>query len=321
MTVLLQILRKFGNVFYPAKRLWELMSLRHFDSSCKNIDNASPIPVGESKYAVVSMLRHSDVTQYLVAIRSFAACIAPPAEIHVVNDSSLTKADIARLKRHIPHLKIVDISEIDTGECPVGGTWERLKYIIDVSQDIYAIQMDADIFSRQSLETVEDAIKRNVPFLLGTDRLGDGSGKNIISLDEASDYAETLPGVHVQVSVERLLRDITLPQQKYLRASSGFAGFAKKSVSWQTARDFSGQMEKLLESDVFPWTAWGTEQITSNFVLANAPDAIVLTAPEYINHAGDPIGDQERLIHFLGFARFENDTYRTLALKFIEEAV
>ncbi len=319
MAILLQILRKFGNVFFPAKRLWELASLWHFDRSCRNIDNAPPIPVGESKYAVVSMLRHSDVTQYLVAMRSFAACTAPPAEIHIVNDSSLTNGDIARLKRHIPHLKIVHISQIDTGECPVGGTWERLKYIIDVSQNIYAIQMDADIFSRQSLEDVEDAVKRNIPFLLGTEMPGSDNGKKIISLCEASDYAETLTGVHVQVSVERLLRQLTLPQQKYLRASSGFAGFAKKSVSWQTARDFSGQMEKLLKSDQFPWTTWGTEQITSNFVLANAPDAIVLTAPEYINHDGSPMGDRERLIHFLGFARFENDAYRTLALKFIEE--
>ncbi len=319
MTVLLQILRKLGNFFYPAKRFWELMSLRHFDRSCRGIDNAPPIVAGEDQYAVVSMLRHSDVTQYLVAIRSFVACITPPAEIHIVDDGSLTKDDIARLKRHIPHLKIVHILEIDTGECPNGGTWERLKYIIDVSQDIYAIQMDADIFSRQSLDSVEDAVKRNIPFLLGTEMPGSDSGKKIISLNEASNFAETLKGAHVQISVERLLRQLTLPQQKYLRASSGFAGFAKQSVSWQTARDFSGQMEALLKSDRFPWTTWGTEQITSNFVLANAPDAVVLTAPEYINHDGSPIGDQERLIHFLGFARFENDTYRTLALKFIEE--
>lgn len=315
MTYLLSMLRQLGNHFYPAKRLWEMMSSRHFDRSCRFIDKAPPIPVGERDFAVVSMLRHIDVTQYLVAIRSFVACASPPAEIHIINDGSLTPVDLARLKHHIPHIEIADIADIDTGDCPNGGTWERLKYIVDLSQKIYAIQIDADIFSRQTLGEVMEAIVQNRSFLLGTD-----SGKKIVSLSEASDFADTLTGIHVQVSVEREMRNLTLRQQKYLRASSGFAGFAKQAVEWGTARDFSHQMEELLQSDQFSWTTWGTEQITSNFVLANAPDPLVLTEPDYINHDGSPVGDRERLIHFLGFARFENDTYRTLAARFISEA-
>lgn len=317
MTYLLQLLRKLGNHFYFATRLWEILSRRRFDHSCRSIDQAAPLPAGERDFAVVSMLRHTDVTQYLVAIRSFVACALPPAEIHVINDSSLTRDDLKRLKRHIPHLQIVDIADIDTGDCPNGGTWERLKYIIDLSQRIYAIQMDADVFSRQSLDAVAEAINQNRPFLLGTHFAGTDSGKKVISLSEASDFADGINERHVQIMVERELRNLTLSEQKYIRACSGFAGFAKQSVDWQTAHNFSNQMEGLLKSDFCSWSTWGTEQITSNFVLANAPDVLVLTEPEYLNHDGRPLGGDERLLHFLGFARFENDTYRNLAVEFV----
>lgn len=317
MTYLLILLRKIGKYIYPVKRLWEILSLRHFDRSCKTIDKAPPINAGMTNFAVVSMLRHTDVTQYLVAIRSFVACAPSPAEIHIINDDSLTDEDVSRLKRHIPHVQIVHISEIDTGDCPNGGTWERLKYIIDLSQKIYAIQMDADIFSRQSLDAVEEAIGQNRPFLLGAHMAGNDSGTKVIPLSEASDFADQTDHPHVQNQVEKQLRNLTLPEQKYIRACSGFAGFAKQSVDWQTARNFSNQMEGLLKSDHYSWTTWGTEQITSNFVLANAPDVLVLTVPEYINHDGSLFSGRERLFHFLGFARFENDTYRRLAVEFI----
>lgn len=321
MTFLLSLLRAIGQYNHPAKRFWEILSLRHFDRSCRPIDKAPAITVGDTNFAVVSMLRHIDVSQYLLAIRTFVAHAPLPAEIHIINDDSLSEEDLARLKMHIPHVQIVHISQIDTGECPNGGTWERLKYIIDLSQRIYAIQMDADIFSLQSLDSVAEAIEQNRPFLLGTHMAGNDSGRKILSLSEASDFADQYDHKHVQNQVEKLLRNLTLPEQKYIRACSGFAGFAKQSVEWQTARNFSNQMEKLLTSDFCSWTSWGTEQITSNFVLANAPDVLVLTVPEYINHDGNPLGDEVRLIHFLGFARFENDAYRSFAVKFIAETV
>lgn len=321
MTFLLTLLRALGRHIHPVKRLWEILSLRHFDRSCRPIDNAPAVTVGETDFALVSMLRHADVSQYLVAVRTFVAHGPLPAEIHIINDDSLSDDDLARLRKHIPHVQIVHISEIDTGECPNGGTWERLKYIIDLSQRIYAIQMDADIFSRKSLEAVAEAVAQNRPFLLGAHMTGNDSGTRVISFDEASDFADQFEKNHVQNEVERLLRHLTLPEQKYIRACSGFAGFAKQTVDWQTARNFSNQMEQLLETGTFPWTSWGTEQITSNFVLANAPNVLVLKVPEYINHDGSPLGDEVRLIHFLGFARFEHDAYRSLAVKFIAETV
>lgn len=321
MTYLLTVLRYLGNYLYRAKRLWELLSSRHFDRSCLPIDKAGPLAVGEGNFALVSQLRHIDVAQYLVAVRSFVACALSPAQIHIINDGSLTPDDLDRLKRHIPHVNMVDIADIDTGDCPNGGTWERLKYIIDLSQEIYAIQMDADIFCRQSIEAVKQAIEQNRPFLLGTHMEGNDSGRKVIPLAEASDFADQNQQRHVQNQVERQLRHLNLPEQKYIRGCSGFAGFARQCVSWQTARNFSREMESLLKSDFCSWTTWGTEQVTSNFVLANAPSVLVLTVPEYINHDGSPLSDHVRLIHFLGFARFENDTYRTLATKFIAEIV
>jgi hypothetical protein len=61
------------------------------------------------------------------------------------------------------------------------------------------------------------------------------------------------------------------------------------------------------------WTEWGSEQVGSNFVVANAPDAIVLSAPRYLNYPGGAVPSATSFLHFIGPSRFSNGTYRKSA--------
>ena len=61
------------------------------------------------------------------------------------------------------------------------------------------------------------------------------------------------------------------------------------------------------------WDEWGTEQVASNFAIANTPGAVVLPWPEHACH--DPAIDAGRaeFLHFVGTHRFEGGTYAALS--------
>ena len=54
---------------------------------------------------------------------------------------------------------------------------------------------------------------------------------------------------------------------RYIRGSSGFAGFAKEGFSRSGLEEFSTAMGAILGKR---WSEWGSEQIASNFVVANS---------------------------------------------------
>ncbi len=314
MILLLSILRKLGTHSPRVLLLWRRLSLPFFNRTCSHIYKTPPITMAENGFALATMLQHVDVVQYLTAIKSFCQFVTAPAQVHIVNDGSLTDEDIRQLKHHVPGVHIEHIENIDTGACPKGSCWERLKYVVDLSQSIYVVQMDADTFCRTALPEVNQAIKRNRSFLLGTDM-----GHAPIPTHQASDFAASLPLSHVQLHSEIELKNLDVADQKYMRACAGFAGFAKGATNWQSVERFSSQMEKLVVDERWSWNTWGTEQVTSNFVLANTEEPVALVEPDYLNYFGRPGSEDARFFHFLGESRFENDFYRQLALGFIED--
>jgi len=314
MLLLLSILGKLGNHSPRILYIWRRLSLRYFNQTCSHIYQTPPITMEHNGFALATMLQHVDVVQYLVAIKSFCQFVSAPAQVHIVNDGSLTDEDIRQLEHHVPGVQIEHIENIDTGACPNGSCWERLKYVIDLSQSIYVVQMDADTFCRAALRDVNQAIKNNRSFLLGTDL-----GHAPVSTHQASDFAASLPLSHVQLHSEIELKNLDGVDQKYMRACAGFAGFAKGEVNWQTVEHFSSQMAKLVVDDRWSWNTWGTEQVTSNFVLANTQEPVSLVEPEYLNYFGRAGSEGAHFFHFFGEGRFQNDLYRQLALGFIED--
>jgi hypothetical protein len=70
--------------------------------------------------------------------------------------------------------------------------------------------------------------------------------------------------------------------------------------------DFSRRMTAKLGDD---WTRWGTEQVTSNYLVSNATGTRVLPFPKY--GTPDKATPDTAFFHFIGSMRFINGKYET----------
>src|SRR5438046_5027391 len=112
-----------------------------------------------------SMLRHSDVLMYLVAIKSVYSRLGPSL-ITILDDGSFTETDRELLQAHLSGIRFLHINTVNTERVPTGGTWERLLSIIDLTDDHYVIQVDADIVALGQLDEVLGCIRDNRAFTL-----------------------------------------------------------------------------------------------------------------------------------------------------------
>ena len=65
------------------------------------------------------------------------------------------------------------------------------------------------------------------------------------------------------------------------------------------------------------WVEWGTEQITSNYLVANAHATTVLPFPSY--GTPDVFRHDSILTHFIGSMRFTSNKYRAATLQTIQQ--
>lgn len=275
-----------------------------FDRNCADVLAIPPARVmTSSDTKVVSQLQHKDVLMYLVAIKSFSARV-PVGSVLVLNDGSLNEADQELLARHVPNITVEPIEAYRSPRCPQGGTWERLLAIAQHSKDGYVIQLDADTVAIGALPEVEAAVTCGTSFALGT-----WDGQKLETMAErAADARRLNPDGprHVQVAAEQVFDQMPgFAELRYVRGCSGFAGFARNAASLEFIEEFSLHMGSLL---LDRWKEWGSEQLMSNVVIANSPNAIVLPHPQYCdcNH----IAAETTFIHFIGDCRFNNGVYR-----------
>ena len=282
-----------------------------FDFGTKGILRTPPLETsGHSDLTIVTMLRHEDVTMYLIAIKSLYSRIQHGAVI-VVDDGTLTGFDQERIAAHLRGVSIISISTIDSGECPRGNLWERLLFILDLSRSGYVIQMDADTLAVGALNEVLECCHANTPFALGT-----GAGRSIVGLPVAAAFLHDNRSDHINVVGERQFAHYPDGDKfRYVRGSAGFAGFSRGGFSRARLEEFSGRMADLLGTR---WTEWGTEQIASNFAVANSRGAVVLPYPKYACfHPGlDTV--HSAFIHFIGTHRFDGGVYQKLSLAIID---
>src|SRR3546814_3230425 len=114
------------------------------------------------------------------------------------------------------------------------------------------------------------------------------------------------------------LRIPDLEHPRYVRGCSGFAGFARGN-NRRIATAFSQAVSTLVGPQ--RWKEWGTEQVTSNFVIANNDNARVLPPASYINYWGSPPSADVRFLHFVGTYRSEEHTSELQSLMRISYAV
>ncbi|HJY82395.1 MAG TPA: hypothetical protein VKK81_15105 [Candidatus Binatia bacterium] len=276
------------------KRWW-------FRTRCADILSTPSLRLRPGRLRIVSMVSHLDLTLYLLAIKSLYYHLGE-GQITVINDRSLTLSDIELLKYHLSEPHILAIDHIERGKCPQGGTWERLLLIADYVTENYVIQLDSDTLTLDRIPEVVNAVRENYCFTLGT-----GMGRDIAPMSAVCERMKNFDSTHVQVLAEQNFdRLCNYRELKYVRGCSGFAGFARRSVSRPQIEKFSQEMEGVLGEK---WCAWGSEQITSNFTIANSPHSRVLPYPKYSNFTPGVSHEQSVFLHFFGPYRFGRGVY------------
>jgi hypothetical protein len=275
---------------------------RHHKVACQVLATQPVIP-GVLPFLLLSMVHTRDVLSYLVALKSFIH-FANPERIVVVCDPSITGQDRALLKHHVPHIELRRAEEFTHPDMPRGGTWERLFAIAGLVRENYVVQLDADTLTMQSIEEVLTAIQAGHGFVIGETvdtpiRLLPAVRENALPLVK--------PGAHIQSIAESEMVNLGLPQDaRYIRGCSGFTGFPRSDTMQDAMIDFSQRMTSKLGAD---WTRWGTEQVTSNYLVSNAVGTRPLPFPKY--STPDLATEQTAFCHYIGSMRFINSKYET----------
>ena len=118
---------------------------------------------------------------------------------------------------------------------------------------------------------VIEAYRNNRSFALGT-----YLGQSIVSLSKAHAIVEKNTSNHVQVLAERCFVNFLDGKWRYVRGCSGFSGYARGRHS---RRDAEAWFRRMQEAVGEKWSEWGSEQVTSNLLIANASDSVVLPYP------------------------------------------
>lgn len=277
------------------------------------IFDTAPLDIKPGKVRFVSQLCHRDVPRYLLSIKSVYRFFGE-GDIFIVDDGSLTSDDRAILVDHLREVEFHPLSRFDTGRCPRGNTWERLAALVEQAKTRFAVQVDADLVARRDIAEAVACYRSNRAFALGGE-----FGPGLVSFAEMSAWIESRSWAnhpHIQVVTERSIARLAEPEtRRYMRATSAFTGLPAGGVPpWEEVERFSDEMKALVGSR---WTEWGTEQVTSNYVVANSAGATVLEAPRYVNNCPEIEVVDASLIHFFGTYRYYKGRYRRTAAEVI----
>lgn len=279
--------------------------------TARRILGTLPQKRGVLPFTVLSMVQKRDVLSYLIALKSF--CLhANPDRVVVVCDPSIDAADREMLLRHIPHAELLKAEDCADPLVPRGGTWERLLAISAHATKSYVVQLDADTVTMAPIPEVVLAIQQGSGFVIG-----ERAKQEIKTLADASAYVRNnFPtNTHIQSISELKLDQLSRsPGTKYVRGCSGFTGFPRSPGMYSNLVGFSTNMQSLIGDR---WTNWGTEQVTSNYLVANSDDAKVLPYPKFTTP--DAMNAETVFLHFIGYTRFVNSKYEVKSREIINQ--
>lgn len=253
------------------------------------------------------MVQHKDIAAYLVAIKSFSFFLHPE-KVVIICDPSITPEDETLLYQHIPHATLHKAEVFIHPQLPGGGAcWERLHALTTYAAKNYVVQLDADTVTLGPLPEVEAAIAHRHGFVLNGYLPGDDDDEpaiGIVSIEETSQYAHRWSQQHVQALAEQQLNRARLSQHRYVRGCAGFSGFPPDPTLRDQLVEFSQKMQQRLG---LRWSEWGTEQVASNYLVANAIGTYLLPQPKYSAPGGSL--EDHSFVHFIGACRFVNGDY------------
>ena len=270
-----------------------------------------PLTRRSAPLTIVSLVAGYDVRLYILAMKALYRRL-PGGDIVAIIASDVPPSSQTLIRRHLGDVEFVPITSIETGRCQRGGTWERLLYCVDRSARRYVIQMDCDVLCAGPIPEVLDAVHDNRAFALA-----DGIPKKPLRQWVQDGIARNSDNV-VTAFEKQALEFPDVDRWLYLRGSSGFAGFAHGAIDREFIQNFHDSGLKVMGSR---WREWGTEQVASNFAVANSPGSIGLPKPKYLsyeNHENHAIPEEISLLHFLGYCRFNHGVYARFANREID---
>jgi hypothetical protein len=259
----------------------------------------------------ISQVSHRDLVMYLIAIKSIYRYFNA-GQIVVLDDGSLTDRDRATLNHHLPSVRVFSCAMIRSANVPKGGCWERLWLISELVSRDFVIQVDSDSLTLNEICEVQRLVADNCSFTL----LGAGSVPAVELMSEACRRAQVsgkLSNEPQGISERSLDQFPGFDKRRYVRGNAAFAGFARNSFESKDVEYFSKNMESICGRS--KWHEWGSEQVTSNLIIANSPKADVLPFPKYTSFYAIESMDYARssFVHFMGGHRFQDGIYSDLA--------
>lgn len=274
---------------------------RH-QQSIRQVLKTPALQEGDAPFILLSMVHKRDVLSYLVALKSFTQ-FANPGRIVMVCDPSIDEQDRSLIRQHAPHIEFRKADEFTHPDVPRGGCWERLLAICSYSPEDYVVQLDADTVTVRMIAEVTNAIRSNAGFVLGEE-----PKQSLMTIAQTSQRAGAdIDGQrHIQGLSEARMAHIGLPVHRmYVRGCAGFTGFPSSATMHDDLLQFSRLMAENIGKQ--RWASWGTEQVTSNYLVANALNTYVLPFPKY--GTPDVMNDETAFLHFIGSMRFVNSKY------------
>ncbi|MFC3175401.1 hypothetical protein ACFOD9_14160 [Novosphingobium bradum] len=288
-----------------AQRVIRKLRERRFAAAARAIVATPPVVAADDGVVIFSMIGTRVLHPYLIAAKSLHARLRRGRFV-ILDDGTLTGADKAVLAEHLDGPEIRSLCDVDTGDCPRGGCWERLLTLLELRRKSYVIQLDSDTVTLGAVAEVAQAIAAGRNFTL----MGDAS----VALRPVEAFAADLAGIpegaHVQGRIEAVLHriDAGLPTpRRYVRGCAGFAGFAPGGLGREVADAFSREAMALLGAA--KWAEWGSEQVMSNVIVANEGDLLLLPYERYMNYWNEPALGGVSLAHFLGTCRYHRGLY------------
>ena len=291
-------------------RLNKKINTWQLDRAIAGILDTPPIELKDAPWCIVSMVAKGDLLTYLLALKSFYPVLGG-GKVAAIIDRDTPQTIRETLTQHVPGLEFVILEDIPTDPCQRGGTWERLLYVLDRSEREYTIQLDADTLTvAPDLEEVVQCVKTNRPFTMS-------DGFELLPFPEVAEEADATPSNYIGIVAERMFARYPDAPMRYVRGSSGFAGFSHGGFTRAQMTRFHIEMERLVGAK--RWREWGTEQVGSNFAIANSPDAVVLPYPEYTSFTPHAARNHAKFFHFIGAWRFLDAYYAARAQEVIEK--
>jgi hypothetical protein len=289
-------------------RFRKKLATQRFDKEIAAIQSTPPLVLRDGPLTFVSMVSKYDFFPYLLAIKSLYTRIGYGRIVAII-DRDTPQMFIDAVTSHIPGVEFKILEDIHPGTCQRGGTWERIYHVLDLSEQGYVIQADADTLTCGDLPEVLACIEANRSFTLN------GAGNKRTTMAEAAREAQGMQTDYMGIISERAFAKYPdADSLYYIRGSSGFCGYAKGAFAKERIEQFHTIMMGLVP-DV--WRKWGSEQCASNFAVANSPDPVILPFPDYSNfYPGSP--RESRVYHFIGSYRYDDGHYAKCGQREIE---